>query len=181
MQLSAQIAKIEFPKCPARRSRTDHLPYLATNRRGLRSFAKPRNYGTAFIEGSEIDVNYVRDSPTAIYQYDVAADDIIVIAAGWGWQLRHQVHRNRVRAVTPIVVEHESDLQTRFPIGREPVFIAEADHRMIVMFFRPAADGFALVIVKLRMLVVPMMLVLFLRVDSGAAEHSEESHRANCY
>jgi hypothetical protein len=128
------------------------------------------------IDALNLDANHVRNAPVAaVHQHDMPADDIIS-KVWWRWrQSAIKVNRNWMQSRAPTGVEHQTGLQTRRPIWRQPVLNAESKNRMRAMFSPPSVHNYVLVIVKRRMLAIPIVVVAFLRKRISSNKHQHRS------
>lgn len=132
---------------------------------------------------SEVDVDDVYDAPIAVHKYDVAPNHVIPVANGRRRELSHEVRRNRVKAVAPVVIECKANYKAGIPIAGQAVFRAETNYRVIVMMVPPIVDNLVLVVIEPRVVFVPMMLVMlvFLGSSDVAAERGEREGRKSCH
>jgi hypothetical protein len=120
----------------------------------------------------DLDVNHVRYAPVApIYQHNVSAYDVINKVRRWWRQSAIQIGWNFMQSRAPAGIEHESHLQSRFPISRKPVLNSESDNRMLTMLSPPSVHNYAFVIIKCRMLPIPIVVMAFLRKRIAPNKH----------
>jgi hypothetical protein len=115
-------------------------------------------------EPSERDVDHVSDAPATVNQYDMASDRIVAVVRRRRRQFGVEIRRHRMASRAPVAIEHETDLKTRLPNSGKVVLDAESDDGMVAVIGPPVAADFAFVIVKPRMMRIPVMFVIFMAV-----------------